>query len=152
MKLSLNKAAKEASVAKSTILEALGSGRMSANKNEKGHWEIDPSELFRVFPRTRLDETRKPIPTSSNFDVRTSESSGIEIEVKLLREQIERMDMERERERTQLISQIENLREQSERQSADHRQALAALTDQREKAAGPRKPSLWARLRGQPFT
>jgi hypothetical protein len=41
---------------------------------------------------------------------------------------------ERERERAQLGDQIEALREHAERQSADHRQALAVLTDQREKA------------------
>jgi hypothetical protein len=47
----------------------------------------------------------------------------------------------RERERAQFTDQIEALREQAERQSADHRQALAALTDQRKK-------NLWARLIG----
>jgi mannose/cellobiose epimerase-like protein (N-acyl-D-glucosamine 2-epimerase family) len=66
----------------------------------------------------------------------------------MLREQIERMDAERERERSQLTDQIEALKEQAERQSADHRQALAALTDQREKAAEPPKRGFWARLVG----
>jgi hypothetical protein len=66
----------------------------------------------------------------------------------MLREQIERMDTERERERAQLGDQIEDLRAQAERQSADHRQALAPLTDQREKAAEPPKRGLWARLVG----
>lgn len=63
----------------------------------------------------------------------------------MLREQIDRMDTERERERAQFTDQIEALREQAERQSADHRQALAALTDQREPAA---KRGLWTRLKG----
>lgn len=63
MKLSLNKAAKEAAVAKSTLLDALKSGRMSASRNDKGHWQIDPSELFRVFPKTGSYSLREPMPT-----------------------------------------------------------------------------------------
>tara|TARA_B110000008_G_scaffold215517_1_gene214848 strand:+ start:1268 stop:1432 length:165 start_codon:yes stop_codon:yes gene_type:complete len=53
--------------------------------------------------------------------------------------------MDAEREREQFTDQIEALREQAEHQSADHRQALAVLTDQRE---GEPKQGLWARLGG----
>lgn len=148
VKLSLNKAAKEAGVAKSTLLDALNAGRMSAEKNEKGHWEIDPSELFRVFSKTSSAEHRKPIPTPPENHQKTIQNSALEIEVKMLREQIERMDLERERERSQLTDQIEALKEHAERQSADHRQALAALTDQREKAQRSPQRGLWARLIG----
>ena len=148
MKLSLNKAAKEAGIAKSTLLDALNNGRMSAEKNEKGHWEIDPSELFRVFPRTSSYNPEKPMHTPLENHQKTIQNSALEIEVKMLREQIERMDAERERERSQLTDQIESLKEQAERQSADHRQALAVLTDQREKATPQTKRSFWARLVG----
>lgn len=147
-KLSLNKAAKEAGVAKSTLLEALKSGRMSAEKNDRGHWQIDTSELFRVFEKTSSVGREKPIPTPAEVHQKTIETSALEIEVKMLREQIERMDEERDRERSQLTDQIEALKDQAERQSADHRQALAALTDQREKAAEQPKRGLWARLVG----
>ena len=43
-KLSLNKAAKEAGVAKSTLLQSLNSKRMSAEKNEKGQRWLGKSE------------------------------------------------------------------------------------------------------------
>ena len=148
VKLSLNKAAKEAGVAKSTLLDALNSGRMSAEKNEKGHWEIDPSELFRVFSRASSSEHKKLAQTLDENRGKTTQNSALEIEVKMLREQIERMDVERERERSQLTDQIDALKEQAARQSADHRQALAALTDQREKALEPSKRGIWARLVG----
>jgi hypothetical protein len=137
-KLSLNKAAKEAGAAKSTLLEALNSGRMSAAKNDMGHWEIDPAELFRVFPKTGLIEQAEPKPTPNENQPKASLASALEVEVKMLREQIERMDAERERERAQFGYQIEALREQAARQSADHRQALAVLTDQRESV--PQQP------------
>ena len=140
VKLSLNKAAKEAGVAKSTLLDALNAGRMSAGKNEKGHWEIDPSELFRVFSKTSSAEHEKPFPTPLEGHQKTTQNSALEIEVK--------MDSERDRERSQLTDQIEALKEQAERQSADHRQALAALTDQREKVTQQPKRGLWARMLG----
>ena len=145
-KLSLNKAAKEAGVAKSTLLEALNSGRMSASKNDKGHWQIDPAELFRVFQKTGSTEQKEPKQTPSEALQKTTENGALEIEVKMLREQIERMDTERERERAQLTDQIDALKEQAERQSADHRQALSALTDQRGREQPKR--GLWARLVG----
>lgn len=148
IKLSLNKAAKEAGIAKSTLLDALNNGRMSAEKNEKGHWEIDPSELFRVFPKTSSYNPEELIQTPLENHQETIQNSALEIEVKMLREQIERMDSERERERSQLTDQIEALKMQAERQSADHRQALAALTDQREKVKEQPRRSLWTRLVG----
>lgn len=147
-KLSANRAAKEAGIAKKTLLEAISSGRLTASKNEKGHWEIDPAELFRVYPKTGSEELEKPQPTPLENHQKQPETSVLEVEVKMLREQIERMDTERERERSQLGDQIEALKEQAERQSADHRQALAALTDQRERAAEQPKRGLWARLVG----
>jgi hypothetical protein len=121
---------------------------MSAGKNEKGHWEIDPSELFRVFPKTGSYNPEKPIQTPLESHHKTIQNSTLEIEVKMLREQIERMDAERERERSQLTDQIEALKEQAERQSADYRQALAVLTDQREKSVETPKRGFWARLMG----
>lgn len=130
-KLSLNKAAKEANIAKSTLLQALNSKRMSAEKNEKGHWEIETSELFRVFPKSGSTEHTEPKPTPYTEPLKTIQNSALEVEVKMLREKIEDSSLEREREREQAREQIENLREQIERQSADHRQALAVITDQR---------------------
>ncbi len=135
-KLSLNKAAKEASVAKSTLLQALNSKRMSAEKNEKGHWEIDTAELDRVFGKKESE----PVPTSSKNGSATPENtnstSALEVEVKMLREQMGKMEQMHDRERGSLEDQVSNLREQMERQSVDHRQALAAITDQRPEKRG----------------
>lgn len=134
-KLSLNKAAKRAGVAKSTLLDALNtndpSKKLSANKNERGHWEIDESELDRVFSKARPLEPQEPIKNRLGNEENHSETSALQVEVKMLREQIERIDDASTRERDQMADQIANLREQIERQSADHRQALAVITDQR---------------------
>lgn len=134
-KLSLNKAAKRVGVAKSTLLEALNTDdlnkKLSASKNVRGHWEIDESELERVFSRTRYAEPSEPHKNHTGTRENHSETSALQVEVKMLREQIERMDDASTRERDQMADQIANLREQIERQSADHRQTLAVITDQR---------------------
>ena len=151
-KLSLNQAAKYAGVAKKTLLERLKSNdlnaKLSGEKNTQGHWEIDEAELDRVFRKPPQEPHLKTVSPPPDKATKTSQNSALEIEVKMLREQIERMDTERERERAQLGDQIEALKAQAERQSADHRQALAVLTDQREQATEPLKRGLWARLVG----
>ena len=50
MKLSLGQAAKEVGLDKSTISRAIKRGKLSAQRKERGGYEIDPAELFRVFP------------------------------------------------------------------------------------------------------
>lgn len=134
-KLSLNKAAKEAAIAKSTLLDALNSGRMSAGKNDKGHWEIDPAELFRVFPKTSSEESRELVPTPKENHEKTISDSALAVEVKMLREQMTKIEEMHERDRQTLVDQIEDLKTEAERRSTEHMQALAVLTDQREKPA-----------------
>ena len=150
--LSLNKAAKRAGVAKSTLLEALNTNdvnkKMSAEKNARGHWEISVSELERVFGSASSYQSQKLVYNSDKNHQKPSDTSALEVEVKALQEQIARMDKTSAREREQAADRIEDLRDQLNETRADHRQALAALTDQREKAPEPRKRGLWARLTG----
>lgn len=146
IKLSLNKAAKEAGVAKATLLEALKSGRVSASKSEKGHWEIDPSELFRVFPKTGSQNLQEPMPTPYENHTKTSLNGALEVEVKMLREQVEALASERERERTQLVDQIEDLRARLDGAESERMRLNALLTDQRENSRPVAKKSIWRRV------
>ena len=52
MKYSRSEAAKATGKNKTTIQRAIKSGKISANKGDGGSYEIDPSELHRVFPPT----------------------------------------------------------------------------------------------------
>ena len=61
--LTLGQASRETGVHKSTIARAVDDGRLSANKNEHGHYQIDPAELFRVFDPIERDtpsDTARP--------------------------------------------------------------------------------------------
>lgn len=96
MKMSLNQAAKTCGRAKSTILDAIKSGRLSAPKDSKGRYEIDASELHRVFPFEATkhigpgtDRTQEPIPTPTEEHQNTK---GLEREVELLREMLEKSE------------------------------------------------------------
>ena len=53
MIFTLGTAATACGISKSTVLRAIRSHRISANKNDVGDWSIEASELFRVFPPSR---------------------------------------------------------------------------------------------------
>lgn len=57
MSYSLSEAAKAVGRTKPALLNAIQKGRISAKKNDLGQWEIDPSELHRVY-RPVSQETR----------------------------------------------------------------------------------------------
>lgn len=100
-------------------------------------------EDFNLWANTK--QCRKPI---HNPFRNPSENNGVSVEVKLLREQIECLDTDRIEERNQLKDQIENLRAQIERQSADHRQALAVITDQSATTQEPPRRRFFGLLKG----
>jgi len=49
--LSLREAVKEFNVSRPTLTKSLNSGKLSGVRNGKGQWEIDTSELARVYQR-----------------------------------------------------------------------------------------------------
>ena len=129
--ISLNDAAKLTGRAKSTISKALKSGKMSfvSRDEETGAYEIDPAEAVRVFPPKQ--ETGKSDQKETPDKV--IGDSALSVEVKMLREQIDKIETMHDRERQTLTDQIEDLKQEAERRNAEHMKALALLTDQREK-------------------
>lgn len=96
MKLSLNQAAKTCGRAKSTLLDSIKNGRLSALKTKNGHYEIDPSELHRVFPFAAPDPP-EPVPDRTPVLQPTPpenhpNTKGLEREVELLREMLEKAE------------------------------------------------------------
>ena len=122
MKLSLNQAAKTCGRAKSTLLDAIKSGRLSAFRATNGHYEIDPSELHRAFPfsvpdyqEPASDRTPFPQPTPAENHPNTK---GLEREVELLREMLDKAE-----------ANAEHWRKLAERQQAllEHRRQKGFL-------------------------
>jgi len=97
MYLSLGQAARETGKSKSVISNALKSGRLSGVRNGKGEWEIDPSELFRVFSPQNGSENGK----KNDLERFSTPENAL---VELLKEQLqnakerEQQALERERE------------------------------------------------------
>lgn len=55
--ISAKEAAERTGMSKAGIVKALRTGKVSGTKNDNGEWEIDPVELFRVYP---------PLPTGEH--------------------------------------------------------------------------------------
>jgi hypothetical protein len=130
MGMSLRNAAKEAGVSKSTILRAVQSGRLSAARTDDGGYDIDPAELFRVYPpqpaqRPGADAEGQGTPPSE-----TTATATLEAQLEGLREIIRRAD-----------AQAEELREDRDRwrSMAEGQQRLIADGSSR---------SWWKRLTG----
>ena len=127
MHLSLGQAAKETGKSKSVISNALNSGRLSGKRNDKGGWEIDPSELFRVFTKQNAKEPEKEQNGTPENPI---QNILLEQEIRHLREQLDR---ERELNRD-LISRLDA-------ENEERRKLTMLLTDQR--ATAPQKAAEW---------
>jgi len=106
MKYTLSKAASATGKNKATIQRAIKSGKISAFKNSSGAYEIDPSELHRVYPATTQIVAQQDISNGTQHHDKHDEI--IQLKLDLLK-------AERERERDQLQSTIDDLRTRLDR-------------------------------------
>ena len=120
MRYTLGTAAKATGKAKSTILRAIKSGIISAQKSHDGSYEIDPSELHRVF------EPKDAKQVLSN-DTQPYEEQGTNLRLRL-----DILEAERQRERDQMQATIDDLRARLDR-SDDRITALLALPSSRKR-------------------
>lgn len=117
MKLSLSQAAKEAGKSKSTISEAIKNKELSATK--KGNrFEIDPAELFRVFPKGGTDRTEP------ETEAEHPSNGAKDTEIRMLRELLDAKD-----------NHISDLKDQLEKAHAE-KQVLLAAPAQNDKRTG----------------
>jgi FtsZ-binding cell division protein ZapB len=91
--LTLGEAAKASTVTKSAISKAIKNGRISAHKDEKGYYQIDPAELFRVFP---VDTGNSQATVESVQKETGMETSGLQSTVEHLRELLDEIKNERD--------------------------------------------------------
>lgn len=121
---SLRTAAEAVGVGKPAILKAIQKGRISAQKNETGQWQIDPAELHRVYP---------PVPgtTSGTGSGEREETPEKDNGNSILQREIDLLKEERVRERQQFEATIDDLRRRLDEEASERRKLTALLTDQR---------------------
>jgi hypothetical protein len=94
----LNQAAKACHKSKSALLEAMRSGRLSAARNDKGYWMIEPSELFRVYPVNSSSDITNPVdyqfqepkPTTIQNHQNTAIINAMMAQIDILKDQVAR--------------------------------------------------------------
>jgi len=123
----MGQAAKEAGVSKTSISRAINSGRLSASKVDGIGYQIDPSELFRVFPRNRNAYSKKEQSVTHNVTDEVAPSNPLEFlrleienlalkrEVSLLTERVDDLRKERDDWKAQaaIVKVISDLRQKS---------------------------------------
>ena len=112
--LTLTESSKETGLTRSAIFKAIKSGRLSANKNNKGEFLIDPAELFRVYK-----PVNKEILPSEQLETHkeTMETAELSMMKRLL---------------TQVESERDDLRRRLDEESAERRKLMNILTHQPE--------------------
>ena len=156
MSYTLGEAAKAVEFSKPTLSRAIKSGKLSATRLEDGSYQIDAAELQRWKDSNgHRNGSKRQTTTRNGTDVTPSEtpdSSGLEIEVATLREQLRSA----EAARGFLEERVSDLQDRAERAEAKEDKLLALISNLRTRepepttfspAATPRR-GLWARLVG----
>ena len=120
MGIPLREASEKVGVTRQTLMKAIKTGRVSAEKSYNGEWRIEPVELFRVWPP--VNEVQHPLQDGFTG----SDTHGLQAENRLLREQVAELREERNA-----------WREQAQR---------LALTDQRAHPQLTHQRGFWSRL------
>src|SRR3546814_20154201 len=95
MGITLREASEKDGVTRQTLMKAIKTGRVSAEKSDTGEWRIEPVELFRVWPPVHgVQQPLKP-------NITGRDPAGLQAENRLLREQVAEVREERKAWREQ---------------------------------------------------
>lgn len=143
MKYTLSQAAAATGKNKATVQRAIKGGKISASKNLSGAYEIDPSELHRVFPPTTQHVAQHPNATERNGAQRRGKDLG-NSELQLIAELEKELAVAEERKHgiegqmRHLSETVDDLRKRLDQSEG---RVTALLSDQRPKG-------FWKRLFG----
>ena len=143
MKYTLSEAASATGKNKATIQRAIKSGKISAPKGESGSYEIDPSELHRVFPPVAQRVAHQANATMRNSTQHMEKSADFNALQRIADLEKELAVMEErksglEEQKRHLTETVDDLRK---RLDSSEGRVLALLNDQRPKG-------FWKRLFG----
>jgi hypothetical protein len=131
--LTLAEAAKETGLTKPAIFKSIKNGKISASKDARGQWMIDPAELFRVYDPVSKKESVEPQTANLSLLLKLKE-----LETKL--DVTDQRLLDKDREIDDLKAQRDHWRIQAE-------QITRLLTDGREHEK-KKKLGIWAWLLG----
>lgn len=135
MAYTLGQAAKAVGKSKATIQVAIKKGRIAATQDEKGVYQIEANELFRVYPPERLTDRAK---TEQKTAAEHSENSTLEARLKVLEEII--ADLRADKDRAAEREAAATRREEDLRRDLDQWRGFAFDAQQRLKALEAPKP------------
>ena len=131
MKYTLGKAAEATGKSKTTIHRAISSGKLSAMRNEQGEYEIDPSELLRVYDIVTPEPQKRNEMERSVTPVMVDEAAVLRAEIEGLKQQLALLKDERD-----------DLRRRLDEDSAERRRLTLVLTDPNNKPDSVPEPRL----------
>jgi|TARA_R100001460_G_scaffold73241_2_gene114129 polyhydroxyalkanoate synthesis regulator phasin len=127
--LTLGQAAKMTGKSKPTISKAVKDGRISGKKGKDGVFQIEVSELLRVYP-AKSEEKSDPLVLTKDMG-----NAVVELEKKFLEEKLQ--DMERR------MMKLEQERDQAVQDAREDRAKFMALLEDK------RPRGFWGRLTGK---
>jgi hypothetical protein len=128
-KVSVREAVKHYQVSRPTLMKNIKSGKLTGSKDGQGTWEIDQSELTRVYKsRVSGDNVYQSNLTIPNNPVNSNENSLLQVKLDAALEMIERLEVDKADWKQQA-------------------QSLARLMPPDGAGEGPKR-SLWSRITG----
>jgi TolA-binding protein len=101
MSYTLGEAAIACGKSKSTLSKAIKSGKISAFKNDHGAFEIEPSELFRLYPPTPPPIEQNTIETVGVEQKETPKNTNniemLEAKLQMANERIDELKLDKEK-------------------------------------------------------
>jgi len=123
--LSLNQVAKLTGRSKGTISKALNDGTLSyIEKLDTGQYSIDMAEALRVFPAKTPGDRVEQVRSSSLNTEELNHSMLLQTEIDRLKYRLETAESERQRERENSTSQINDLKTQRDQWQKQAEQTL----------------------------
>lgn len=137
MKHSARQLAIALGVQPSTITRDIKKGRLAANKNEKGEYEIDASEIVRAYPdRVKVDDAGNIAAKATMHDEATPDATDATEAKAVLQARLDAAErLLHDREHT-----IDDLRHRLDAEAEERRKLTALLTDQTRKPAAEAEP------------
>lgn len=133
--VSISEAARLAGISRQTFYRHIDKKGISVTKDNDDNPVVDTAEILRVYGA--LQDTTPSHETDIQQLGTPKDNSALQGEIDKLREAIDSLNTERDRERAQLTEQIVDLRRRLDDEAEERRKLTKLLTDQRTEPERP---------------